>query len=141
MPVSGHKRNAQRYNAPDENSLQGAFQVEPSTVSAPTARERKLHANVTGQQDNAHTPQELIFLGLYGTENPSDEDRGLGGYDPSTRPAWDRMNAEQAKLYLGNNRVMDARQQAIVDRMDPLTPPGFGGRPRNDSIDSLQRGR
>ncbi len=65
-------------------------------------------------------------------------------YKPTTaanRAEWDRLNEQQAALYRAG-RVDSPEYVAIVRQMDPLTPPGFGGRPRNEaSIDSLKRGR
>jgi len=65
-------------------------------------------------------------------------------YRPTTtanRAEWDRLNEQQAALYRAG-RVDSPEYRAIVDRMEPLTPPGFGGRPRVDSsIASLKRAK
>lgn len=46
-------------------------------------------------------------------------------YDPTTRPEWDRLNAKQGALWLKAGRTMTPEQQALIDLMKPLTPPGF----------------
>lgn len=42
------------------------------------------------------------------------------------RALFDRLNTEQGRLYLANGRKVDARQQALIDRMAPIAPPGYG---------------
>ena len=56
------------------------------------------------------------------------KDGVLVSQSSSDRALWDQLNAQQAALWLANGRRVDAQQQAIIDRMAPLTPAGFGGR-------------
>ena len=54
----------------------------------------------------------------------------MADYDPSTRPEWDRLNEMQAALYR-TGKVNTPEYYAIVQRMRPITPPGYG-RERED---------
>ncbi len=59
----------------------GSTGIETSTVDPPNEKERnqfnqKMHdAGVLDRQNSDNTPQELIFLHLYGTSNPTPRER------------------------------------------------------------------